>query len=65
MGVARTSDTIKDYETLFQCADQALYAAKRAGRGQYKFYDEESMKDTLSVISPIDCDVQGRTLPKD
>ena len=30
MGVARTSDTIKDYETLFQCADQALYAAKQS-----------------------------------
>lgn len=65
MGVARTSDSIKDYEMLFQCADQALYAAKRAGRGQYKFYDEESMKDTLSVISPIDCDAEGRTLPKE
>lgn len=65
MGVARTSDSIKDYEMLFQCADQALYAAKRAGRGQYKFYDEESMKDTLSVISPIDCDAEGRTLPRE
>lgn len=65
MGVAQTSDKAKDYETLFQCADQALYAAKRAGRGQYKFYDEESMKDTLSVISPIDCDPQGKTLPRE
>ncbi len=65
MGVAKTSDRIKDYETLFQCADQALYVAKRAGRGQYKFYDEESMKDTLSVISPIDCDVEGHTLSKE
>ncbi len=65
MGVARTNDSIKDYETLFQCADQALYAAKRAGRGQYKLYDEDSMKDTLSVISPIDCDAEGRTLPRE
>lgn len=65
MGVAKTSDSIKDYETLFQCADQALYVAKRAGRGQYKFYDEETMKDTLSVISPIDCDTEGRTLPRE
>lgn len=55
MGIARASGGLSDYETLFHCADQALYAAKRAGRGQYKFYDE-SMMHTLSSISPIDCD---------
>ncbi|MDE7132871.1 MAG: diguanylate cyclase [Lachnospiraceae bacterium] len=53
MGVANISGEACDYETLFHCADQALYASKRAGRGQYKFYDE-SMIHTLSVISPID-----------
>lgn len=55
MGIAKASGGLSDYETLFHCADQALYAAKRAGRGQYKFYDE-SMMHTLSEISPIDCD---------
>ena len=55
MGIARTNGDLGDYETLFHCADQALYAAKRGGRGQYKFYDD-SMNDTLSAISPIDCD---------
>lgn len=55
MGIARTNGDLGDYETLFHCADQALYAAKRGGRGQYKFY-EDSMNDTLSAISPIDCD---------
>lgn len=54
MGIARTCGEPSDYETLFHCADQALYASKRAGRGQYKFY-EDSMNDTLSAISPIDC----------
>lgn len=53
MGVANISGDACDYETLFHCADQALYASKHAGRGQYKFFDE-SMIHTLSVISPID-----------
>ena len=57
MGIARTGGEKSDYETLFHCADQALYAAKRAGRGQYKFY-EESMNDMLSAISSIDCDTK-------
>lgn len=55
MGIARKSETVNDYETLFQYADQALYAAKHAGRGQYCFYND-TMANTLSVISPIDCD---------
>lgn len=53
MGVARGNASITDYDTLFHCADQALYAAKRAGRGRYCFYDE-SMRDMLSVLSPIE-----------
>lgn len=57
MGIARTCGEQSDYETLFHCADQALYASKRGGRGQYKFY-EDSMNDTLSAISPIDCDAK-------
>lgn len=55
MGIAKAVGKASDYETLFHCADQALYAAKRAGRGRYKFYDD-SMMHTLSEISPIDCD---------
>ena len=53
MGVARADLVGMDYETLFHCADQALYTVKRAGRGHYRFYDE-SMSKMLSVISPID-----------
>lgn len=53
MGVVRTDVVGTDYDTLFHAADQALYAAKRSGRGQYRFYDD-SMQEMLSVISPID-----------
>ncbi len=53
MGVARTSIVGYEYDTLFHAADQALYSVKRQGHGQYRFYNE-SMRGTLSVISPID-----------
>ena len=53
MGIARTNVVGREYETMFHCADRALYAAKRSGRGRYCFY-EESMSDMLSVISSID-----------
>ncbi len=55
MGVAKTQMLGKDYDTLFHAADQALYAAKRGGRGQFRFYDGDSA-DTLTLISPIDGD---------
>lgn len=53
MGIAITKEIGNKYEKLFHAADQALYYAKRSGRSQYCFYDD-SMKDTLSVISSID-----------
>lgn len=52
MGVAQTDRVGADYDTLFHAADNALYAVKRGGRGSYLFYDE-TMRDTLSSISPI------------
>lgn len=52
MGVAKTSVVGKDYDTLFVAADNALYSAKRYGRGRYCIYDK-FMKNTFSVISPI------------
>lgn len=55
MGIAMTEVVGTDYDTLFQCADQALYSVKRSKRGTFRFYDE-SLKDMLSVISPIDAD---------
>ena len=53
MGVARTEVVGTDYDALFHAADQALYKVKRSGRGRFRFYDE-SMRETLSAISPID-----------
>ncbi len=53
MGVAET-DTVgsTDYDTIFHAADNALYAVKRSGRGQFRFYDP-TMAHVLSVITPI------------
>lgn len=55
LGVALYPAHGQDYETLFHCADQALYAAKKAGRRQYCYYDS-SVQGYLSVLSPMDCD---------
>lgn len=53
MGAALTEQVGFDYETLFHAADQALYSAKKAGRGRLHFYDE-SMSGVLTDITPID-----------
>lgn len=53
MGIARSKDVGRTYEVLFNCADWALYNAKKSGRAQYSFYDD-SMKEILSAISSID-----------
>lgn len=46
MGIVQTEFADNDYETLFHCADQALYAAKRGGRGRYCFYRDD-LPDTI------------------
>lgn len=53
MGIARSKEVGNAYEVLFNCADWALYNAKKNGRAQYFFYDD-SMKEILSAISSID-----------
>ena len=53
MGISCSKRVGRDYESLFCCADKALYTAKQAGRAQYCFYDD-SMKEILSAISYID-----------
>ena len=58
LGAALTATVPGGYDALFHAADAALYTVKRGGRGQYRFYDE-SMKQMLSVISPIDSDEQN------
>jgi len=59
MGVALTDKIQGGYDALFHAADQALYSVKRSGRGQYRFYDD-TMKETLSAISPIDGSAEAR-----
>lgn len=41
MGISTTVDCGRDYSKLFFCADQAMYASKRSGRGQYTIYSQE------------------------
>ena len=55
MGAALTEKVGTDYEVLFHSADQALYSAKRSGRGRLHFYNK-SMNGVLTEISPIDSD---------
>lgn len=52
-GIALTETIGFNYDALFRAADQALYAVKRSGGGQYRFFDA-TMQDMFSVISPID-----------
>ena len=58
IGAAKVENGKADYAILFQEADQALYEAKRRGRGQWCFYDD-SMSGTLSMLSPIESDKEG------
>lgn len=53
MGISLWPDQAQDYDALFHRADQALFASKRTGRKKYSFYDD-SMKEMLSVLSPIE-----------
>ncbi len=55
MGVALWPRHALTYETLFHCADQALYASKRSGKNKFSFYDE-TMQNMLSILSPIESD---------
>lgn len=47
MGIASSAGEGSEYEELFRMADQAMYAAKRGGRAQYRFYGP-SMANVLA-----------------
>lgn len=53
MGVALCPENGREYDTLFHCADQALYSAKKNGRNQFCQYDK-TIQGFLSVLSPMD-----------
>lgn len=47
MGIAMLPDDGNDVETLFQCADLALYNAKFNGRNQVSFYDASMSRNLV------------------
>ena len=59
-----------DFAALYQCADYALYQAKKSGKNQYAFFDENTMQRFLadsenpssSVTASIDSDRKHRVL---
>lgn len=53
MGISLFPANGVEYNTLFQAADRALYAAKRNGKERFLFYNN-SMQGLLSVLSPMD-----------
>lgn len=53
MGVALYPEISGGYETLFHCADQALYLAKQQGRNRFCLYDK-SIQGFSSVLSPME-----------
>lgn len=44
----------EDFETLFKCADAALYASKAQGKNRYSFYDKDIQMPYVSSRTEID-----------
>jgi polar amino acid transport system substrate-binding protein len=40
LGIALMSTDANDFKTLYNCSDNAMYMAKKLGKGGYKFYDK-------------------------
>ena len=40
LGIALIPQDGNDFETLYNCADDAMYSAKNSGKNSYKFYDK-------------------------
>ena len=62
MGVASTETVDADYETLFRCADEALYVVKKSGnKGHYYYYrkGQGTAGQAISAVSPIDSEDCG------
>lgn len=49
LGLAPLDERIPDHESWLQCADQALYAAKRAGRNRIHVADATTSQTTLDL----------------
>ena len=57
IGIAFTSDGNVAYERLMKCADLALYEAKAAGRGSFRFFRQE-MEDAARERRLIELDLR-------
>ncbi|HSI60524.1 MAG TPA: EAL domain-containing protein [Ideonella sp.] len=49
-GIAVYPDDAGDFETLFKCADIAMYRAKREGRNAYRFFTSEMQQRSARVL---------------
>jgi len=47
VGISLYPDMGNDYESLFQCADMALYSVKSRGRNNYAFYTDEIFDESV------------------
>lgn len=54
IGIAMFPKDGKDFNTLYQRADFALYRAKQGGKNQYAFFDEQSMlRSLIQTETPV------------
>ena len=68
VGIARYPEDGTDYQTLYRCADQALYRAKSRGKDRYVLYDREnavSVENTGYVSAGTSIDSNQSAVPSD
>lgn len=51
IGIAMFPEDGTDMETLFKCADAAMYLAKENGRNRYRFYTTEIQQHSARILS--------------
>ncbi|HSI45814.1 MAG TPA: EAL domain-containing protein [Methylophilus sp.] len=65
IGIAVFPDHIDSAETLMMYADQALYAAKRAGKNQYQFFTQtmqQEIKERISLTHDLRSAIENNEL---
>ncbi|MDE7385061.1 MAG: diguanylate cyclase, partial [Anaeroplasmataceae bacterium] len=59
IGVASTKECGKEYDHLFNCADRALYKAKKDGKHCVRYYDESLTENSSNMTSIDDTDMEN------